>query len=235
MSLTLFVYFSREIIDAQTMKSFWNVSSLLVIFLLASGIISSCSKEQESLSTSITDPRDGQVYPTIVIGNQCWLQMNLNFEIGNSWCYDNDPANCEIYGRLYDWETVMQGALSSDSVPSGVQGICPPGWHIPSNDEWSILIDYLGGPFMAAGKMRSINGWYENGNGDNSSGFTALPGGATDSNGNFIRLTSHAYFWSSTELSSIRAWDRSLPYDDEIVYNGYNYKSNGFSCRCLKD
>jgi hypothetical protein len=104
--------------------------------------------------TSITDPRDGQIYPTVEIGDQCWLQKNMNYATGNSWCYDNNTANCATYGRLYDWETVMNGTSSSNAVPSGVQGICPPGWHVPSDAEWTILTDYLGGEGVAGGNMK---------------------------------------------------------------------------------
>jgi len=71
-------------------------------------------------------------------------QKNLNYETENSWCYDNDGNNCDIYGRLYNWETMMNGEESSDEVPSGVQGICPDGWHVPSDNEWKILEMYLG-------------------------------------------------------------------------------------------
>ncbi|MCD4666000.1 MAG: hypothetical protein K8R68_12075, partial [Bacteroidales bacterium] len=81
----------------------------------------------------------GQTYNTVLIGSQCWMKENLNYETGNSWCYNNDTSNCNTYGRLYDWIAIMNGEASSNSVPSGVQGICPNGWHLPSDEEWKIL------------------------------------------------------------------------------------------------
>ncbi|MCK9204433.1 MAG: hypothetical protein M0P58_08390, partial [Bacteroidales bacterium] len=86
---------------------------------------------------TITDPRNGLVYPTVKIGSQCWLQKNMNYQTGNSWCYENKSENCDIYGRLYDWETALK--------------VCPKGWHLPSDDEYSVLLDYLGGKNLAGG------------------------------------------------------------------------------------
>ena len=89
-----------------------------------------------------TDPRDGQTYKTVKIGDQIWLAENLNYDpaAGNSWCYEDDTANCAVYGRLYDWETAKTA--------------CPAGWHLPSEDEWDQLIAFLGGEAAAGGKIR---------------------------------------------------------------------------------
>jgi uncharacterized protein (TIGR02145 family) len=171
--------------------------------------------------TTVTDSRDGQVYPTIQIGDQCWLQKNMNYQTGNSWCYANNPLHCDTYGRLYDWETAL--------------GICPSGWHLPSDAEWTVLTSFLGGDYIAGGKMKSSSGWNYNGNGTNSSGFTALPGGNEYRNGSFNGLKGRAYFWSSTEISSTNAWNRHLYSDSEGVSSGNYGKTHGFSVRCLKD
>jgi len=170
---------------------------------------------------TITDPRDGQVYPTVKIGSQCWLQKNMNYKTGSSWCYDDNSTNCDTYGRLYDWETALN--------------VCPKGWHLPSDEEWTVLTDYLGGKNVAGDKMKSTSGWKNNGNGTNTSGFTALPGGYRNYSGYFSNLTCNAYFWSSTEYSTTYAWCRYLNYNIEDVGRYLNYEINGFSCRCLKD
>ena len=163
----------------------------------------------------------GQTYNTVLIGDQCWFKENLNYATGNSWCYDNDHAKCATYGRLYDWETAL--------------GVCPSGWHTPSDAEWIILTDYLGGTNVAGDKMKSISGWYNNGNGSNNSGYTALPGGYRDYGGGFGSLAKNATFWSSTEYSSTYSWGRALTYLYDGVYRTYDYKTAGRSARCLQD
>jgi uncharacterized protein (TIGR02145 family) len=177
---------------------------------------------------TFTDSRDGQVYPTVQIGSQCWLQKNMNYSTGNSWCYDNNSSNCNTYGRLYDWQTAL--------------GACPSGWHLPSDAEWTALTDFLGGESIAGGKMKEAGTahWLSPNTGaTNSSGFTALPDGdrlSTGlSTGSFYHLTSAAYFWSSTEYSSTDAWNRGLSCDYEGVGGDYVYKTYGFSARCVHD
>lgn len=175
---------------------------------------------------TITDPRDGQVYPTVQIGSQCWLQKNMNYETGNSWCYDNITSNCSTYGRLYDWSTAL--------------GACPSGWHLPSDAEWTVLTTFLGGESNAGGKMKEAGyaHWKTPNTGaTNESGFTALPGGYRNYNGTFYYLRDHALFWSSTESSSTDAWYRSLRYDIRDVFRNRNggIKADGYSVRCLKD
>ena len=83
----------------------------------------------------IVDTRDSKTYTTVQIGTRCWMKENLNYVTGNSWCYNDNTDNCDTYGRMYDWNTIMNGASSSNSVPSGVQSICPDGWHLPSDAE----------------------------------------------------------------------------------------------------
>lgn len=194
---------------------------------------------------TITDPRDGQVYTTVQIGSQCWLQKNVNYETGNSWCYDNDPDNCTIYGRLYDWNTLMNGASSSNSVPSGVQGVCPSGWHVPSDNEWCILTQYIDPTVNCSSmnewsgtdvglKMKSTSGWYNNQNGNNASGFTALPGGLLNING-FWLLTEGTWFWSSTQHNSNVAFNRGLVSYKQNIYRYIRDRGDGLPARCVKD
>ena len=121
----------------------------------------------------------------------------------------------------------------------GVQGICPTGWHLPTDVEWTTLSTYLGGEVVAGGKMKETGTahWlHPNTGATNSSGFTALPGGYRNYSGSFYDLTYYAYFWSSTETSSTFAWFRNLTYNYEDVDRKRNYfKTNGFSARCVKD
>ncbi|MBU1369589.1 MAG: fibrobacter succinogenes major paralogous domain-containing protein [Bacteroidetes bacterium] len=184
------------------------------------------------------DSRDGKTYTTIEIGSQTWFAENLNYETSNSWWYNSSSANGNIYGRLYTWAAAMNGESSSNSVPSGVQGICPDGWHLPSDAEWSVLTDYLGGEDVAGGKMKEVGTahWYSPNTGaTNSSGFTALPGGYRNSNGSFYDLGRSGDWWSATETISTAAWRRSLDYSNGNVYRYSASKVGGFSVRCVRD
>jgi len=121
----------------------------------------------------------------------------------------------------------------------GTKGICPTGWHLPADTEWTTLTDYLGGLLLAGGKMKEAGfaHWTSpNTEATNSSGFTALPGGYRNGNSYFYELAYFAYFWSSTQYDATHAWNRGLGYDDEMEYrsNG-TLKTFGFSGRCLKD
>ncbi|MCD4726645.1 MAG: hypothetical protein K8R46_03215, partial [Pirellulales bacterium] len=173
---------------------------------------------------TFTDPRDGQTYNTVEIGSQTWFAENLNYVTTNSWEYDNSSANGDVYGRLYTWEAALTA--------------CPSGWHLPSDDEWTTLTDFLGGTGVAGGKMKEAgtSHWNSPNTGaTNSSGFTALPGGYRGSSGSFGYLGRYGYWWSSTEYSGAGAWARHLTYGyGRVRRYGYD-KAGGFSVRCLKD
>jgi uncharacterized protein (TIGR02145 family) len=188
----------------------------------------------------------GQTYNTVQIGSQCWFRENLNVGtridgiqeqtdngIIEKYCYNDSTENCAIYGGLYQWNEMMQY-----STTPGVQGICPTGWHLPTDAEWTTLTNYLGGESVAGGKMKETGTahWLSPNTGaTNSSGFTALPGGYRLYDGNFYGLTTGAYFWSSTEYSSTDAWDRNLYCNYENVNRGSYGKTIGFSARCVHD
>ncbi|MCB9203762.1 MAG: hypothetical protein H6603_02190 [Flavobacteriales bacterium] len=175
--------------------------------------------------TTFTDPRDGQTYNIVQIGNQCWFAENLNYAIGTSLCYDNNITNCSTYMRLYDWQTALIA--------------CPNGWHLPTDAEWTILTDYLGGLTLAGGKMKSTTGWnVPNIGATNSSGFSGLPGGYRHIDGiGFYGIGTNGYWWSSTEVeaNTIHAWTLYLhnAYDSANL-SGLN-KVSMFSCRCVRD
>ena len=192
---------------------------------------------------AFVDARNSQSYTTVEIGNQCWFAENLNIgskiigannqtdnNIIEKYCYNDDDANCTTYGGLYQWNEMMQYVTTD-----GAQGICPDGWHLPTDTEWTTLTDYLGGTSVAGEKMKSTSGWYNNGNGTNSSGFTGFPGGYRGNDGSFNSLGDRGYWWSSHETSGTRAWDRGLYYNDGLVHRGGSYKTDGFSVRCLKN
>ena len=185
----------------------------------------------------------GQTYNTVQIGSQCWFKENLNVGtmiIGSQnqtdngiiekYCYDDLESNCDVYGGLYQWDEAMQYSTT--------EGVCPPGWHLPTDAEWTTLMTFLGGESIAGGMMKEagLAHWSSpNYNATNSSGFTALPGGYRNSPGYFNDLTNDTKFWSSKEYSATGAWYRGLSYYIEYVYCSYNDKTYGFSARCLQD
>ena len=187
---------------------------------------------------------EGQVYNTVLIGDQCWLKENLNVGtmingsnnqtdngVIEKYCYNNDPANCEIYSGLYQWNEMMQYTTTQ-----GVQGICPAGWYIPTDDELTTLTDFLGGENVAGGKMKETGTTHWNSpntGATNESGFTALPAGNRSTNGGFFDLGSQCHFWSSSESSTNGAWYRKLSCNYGILFRGNYGKYVGFSVRCL--
>jgi len=194
--------------------------------------------------SSFTDARDGTAYNTVEIGNQCWMSENLNYtpSTGNSWCYDDISSNCDSYGRLYDWNAAMDNTASSSANPSGVAGICPIGWHLPSDDEWKELEMFLGMTQIEADntgyrgtdegdKMKSIAPTW---NGTNSSGFSGLSGGLKNSSGSFLFMGTNSLWWSTTETGTF-AFSRALVSTQTKVYRGISNQVNGASIRCVKD
>lgn len=200
---------------------------------------------------TVIDERDGREYKTIGIKSQMWMGENLNYELENSTCYDNDGNKCNIYGRLYTWAAAVGmpenecGSYKKCTLPSGnIQGICPSGWHLPSLAEWEKLIDVVGDTSTAGKELKSSSGWNEylgkNGNGTDTFGFSALPAGSNHpEEGDDYREGLVAYFWSSTQCDeSGSAWYLNLYFRDGVYLwrDMKNYgKDNGFSVRCLKD
>ena len=183
-----------------------------------------------------------QTYKTVVIGTQTWMAENLNYNpgTGNSVCYNNQESNCSTYGRLYDWSTAMSLPSSCNSSTCSSQGqpkykgICPSGWHIPSDAEWDVLVTFAGGSSTAGAKLKAKSGWNSNGNGTDDYGFSALPGGYGNSDGSFSNVHYYSYWWSATELNASNAYYLNMYYDDDYVNWGRN-KSYLRSVRCLKD
>lgn len=196
--------------------------------------------------TPLIDVRNGKAYNTVQIGTQCWFAQNLNIgtridgitdqtnnTLAEKYCIDNLESNCDIYGGLYQWNESMQY-----STVEGAQGLCPGGWHLPTDAEWSALTTYLGGEDIAGGKMKEAgtSHWTSpNSGATNSSGFTALPGGSRTNFGNFNFVHGNAAIWSSTQRDVTFTWYRDLYYDYEGVYHYDAGKTTGLSIRCLKD
>ena len=198
-----------------------------VALIFATTII--CINPYAQETGRLTDNRDGQVYKTVRIGNQTWMAENLNYYTSTgSWCYENSSSNCNTYGRLYYWETALN--------------VCPNGWHLPSDDEWTELIDFLGGFQVAGWKMKETGTahWDDpNTRATNESGFSVIPAGycfASDHPMTDFQLKgTHTYFWSSTEDYSQNAWLYYLSNEQIPVLRNSNKKNEGFSVRCIKD
>ena len=190
---------------------------------------------------SLSDTRDGQIYATVKINDEWWMAENLNYRVPGSVNYYNNSdsvAYAETYGRLYTWNAMMNGDTSSVLVPSGAQGVCPTGWHIPSEAEWTALINYLGGASVAGNVMKEAGTahWSStSGSVTNSSGFTALPAGiVTDALASEnIRL--QTYFWSATEFNATRARRWIFTHDSGMVSTNTILKGNHVSVRCKED
>jgi len=169
---------------------------------------------------SFTDNRDGKTYKQVKIGTQIWMAENLNTDIQGSGCYEDNPENCKKYGRLYSYETAMQA--------------CPKGWHLPSDKEWQILIDFADGWEVAARKLKSKSGWKED-RGIDEYGFSALPGGNSTIDGYFLNVGEMGFWWSATEHSTSEAYSLDMNFHYAIVLKRYNPKTLIFSVRCVQN
>jgi uncharacterized protein (TIGR02145 family) len=207
---------------------------IVFIYICLVGITKHCAEQDNSPQTetrrknkaitekgSFTDTRDGKVYKTVKIGIQTWMAENLNYEAEGSKCYDNNPANGQKYGRLYDWEMAKKA--------------CPPGWHLPSDEEWQELVNFAGGKEIAGTELKSASGWNSNGNGTDEFGFAALPGGYGSSDGGFGNVGEYGGWWSATEGIAAYAWNRNMSYSSADVSRDGNGKTILFSVRCVQD
>ena len=212
-----------------------NVFLVIMVVLIVG-----CSKDSAEAPPTITDI-DGNIYETVVIGNQTWMKSNLNvskYKDGTpipevtdpvewaklttgAWCYyDNDPENGKLYGKLYNWYAV-----------NDKRGLAPTGTSIPTDVEWTTLTKFIGSE--AGEKMKHVD-WSSDLKVANSSGFTGLPGGICISNGDFHLIGDYSYWWSSTGRDLNVAWNRSLGYNSTIVCTSYDDKNYGFAVRCIK-
>jgi uncharacterized protein (TIGR02145 family) len=173
---------------------------------------------------SFKDQRDGKTYKTVKIGSQTWLAENLYYKTDSgSCCYGYNDSNCVEYGRLYTWEMAKKA--------------CPSGWHLPGDNEWTTLFDYLGGEDVAGVKLKSSEGWEsEKNDSTNSSGFSALPGGVTSYDSTYSGLGKWGYWWTSLEQPDNTARLIFLYYKSTYSVGRTEYdRSMYHSVRCVKD
>lgn len=183
---------------------------------------------------AFTDSRDGQTYKTISFENAMtgttvvWMAQNLNYKVQNSYAYDDNESNREEYGLLYTWEAAKKA--------------CPTVWHLPTDSEWSMLVSEFGGTDKAGEALKSVNGWNEDGNGTNSSGFNALPGGKLTTYGSYDVLGYFGFWWSSTPTGvdgKVWIWDISYGGPDmSIKSKVWRFDADilgGLSVRCVRD
>lgn len=202
---------------------------------------------------------EGQVYNTIQIFSQCWLKENLNVgtmipgtqamsnnSLIEKYCYFNEADSCNKYGGLYQWDEMMQY-----TTQQGTRGICPPAWHLPTDEEWKVLegaVDSQYGigdykwdwdhdrGFDAGTNLKTTSGWHENGNGTDLFGFSGMPGGSRNSSGDFFASCHYGNWWTSTEFMTFAAWDRDLDsYGPEVGRWSLNGRDLGYSVRCIRD
>jgi len=251
-----------------------NASTQYYVRAYATNSVGTAYGNEVSFTNSVAGPQpcpgvstvtdiDGNVYQGIQIGTQCWTQSNLkvskyrngdNIPTGlsnSAWqgttsgayaIYNNDPVNDGLYGKLYNYYAV------TDTL-----GLCPTGWHVPSEAEWNILVKYLdpnadtvcggcwqsstaGGALKSTATQPTPGGWTSPNTGaTNSSGFIALPGGLRDSNGDFNSMTDGGVWWSSSFLNGIYAWYRYLHYGSSSIDRFYLDSAVGCSVRCCRD
>ena len=207
--------------------------------------ISTTTEQEQIISNSFTDTRDGNIYKTVQIGKQVWMAENLKYlpsVVGPSTGSETTPYYY-VYG--YDGTNVTDAKATSNYTTYGVlynwtaaMDACPDGWHLPSDAEWTELTDYLGGKSVAGGKLKETGTTHwasPNTGATNETGFTALPGGYRSSYGDFYYIRYYGYWWSSTEGIASYAWNRYLNFGNSSVNRDYDYRSVGFSVRCVRD
>ncbi len=204
---------------------------------------------------------EGNSYNIVKIGSQVWMAENLRttkyndgtviplVNTNSSWdtltstskayCwYNDDIANKTTYGALYTWAAAMNGVAGSTVNPSGVQGVCPTGWHLPSDAEWNSLTTYLGGAIYAGSKLKETGTTHwsaPNSDATNETGFTALPCGLRDVVGTFFSIGEYSYWWTTTEYYTFGAYNQGVCYGHSGMVGGGSSMEAGLSVRCVRD
>lgn len=211
---------------------------LIVLSVFSLLFLDSCGESSSSANANngsevvdgiLTDYRDGSTYKVVTIGTQTWMAENLNYEMGKSYCYNNDLTNCVKYGRLYTWFAAKTA--------------CPSGWHLPSTVEWEMLFNAVGGPSVAGRVLKSRMGWVvfnnaivSGNNGTDDFGFGALPAGQWLIDGSFYSEGYSAYFWSASEDGNGNAYQVLMGYGiGDNVLLGELYREYGNSVRCVQN
>ena len=185
--------------------------SLILIIIILSNLALFAQNKLKLQTATITDMRDGKVYKTVKIGTQYWMAENLNYQSANSYCFADDPNNCIKYGRLYEWTEAKAG--------------CPDKWRIPTDAEWNILTDFVGGKETAGYKLNVFGPF----------GFKGLFAGRRVSYGQYFYLGSVGIFWTSTEADKDNAITKTIAPGNQAVVNTNYSKYNAYSARCIAD
>lgn len=186
--------------------------------------------DQPAAENTFTDPRDGKTYKFVTIGSQTWFAQNLNFDVTGSSCYDDNPANCDTYGRLYTHDAAANA--------------CPSGWHLPSFDEGSALLESASSNGKRNGEgdagkfLKSASGWSDGGNGEDSYGFNLLPAGYFNTDMNNIsqykKMGSTAQLWTVSEATG-GYWNCLFFNTASYVAQSKELANTKMSVRCVKD
>ncbi|MCX6301969.1 MAG: carboxypeptidase-like regulatory domain-containing protein [Bacteroidia bacterium] len=247
--------FSGEIIDE---------TETLTVSINKTGLSNNIQKGEIQISSVIGDEiqkdivnvfvngvmdRDLNYYEVVKIGTQTWMAENLNvgimipggveqtdFQIIKKYCYNNDDRNCKIFGGLYQWSEMMQGAKSDSGNIGTTRGICPVGWHVPTVKEWNTLASYLD-ETVAGVKLKEagITHWKAGNVATNESGFTALPGGIWDGS-IFDLITSHEYIWTATAGQQLGFnYTAKFEYNSEKVFLPEFRGNQATAVRCIMD
>lgn len=226
------------------MKSIKLLAQISFIGILLT-LLTGCYDDDENFPNILTDI-DGNIYKTVMIGDQVWMAENLNvtryrngdpipnMQDSTEWIncnagaycdYNNTPEIGDVYGKLYNGYCLLDE-----------RNLAPEGWHLPSDEEWTKLVEHLGGNDIAGDKLKELSllTWRDL-TATNESGFTALPGGNRNTNGLFLEIGDGGYWWSCTENSSTSMFGRGLYFYYSGVFRGYRTKTVGFSVRCVKD
>jgi len=191
-----------------------------------------CSQVWTTTNLNVSTYRDGTPIPQVT-DPTAWANLTTG-----AWCYyNNSTSNGTTYGKLYNWYAVAGiHDVASAANPALRKNLAPTGWHVPTDAEWTILTNCLGGETVAGGKMKATTGWTApNAAATNSSGFTGLPGGYRLSFGTFNSVGGFGFWWSASESDTTYAWNRDLEYDNGNAGRIDNEKGSGLSVRCLRD
>ena len=196
-----------------------TVGVAAIIFVVGCGDDNGVNSGNGGGGGSFINPRDGQPYRTVVIGGKTWMAENLNNVTTNSWCYNNNSSNCNTYGRLYTWDAARNA--------------CPSGWRLPTRQDWTNLVNAAGGWSVAGHALKARSPSWD---GDDTYGFSALPGGLRYPAGSFWHLGGWGFWWSATELDADDAYYVNVGGTGRTyVSEGWLYKNSGLSVRCLRD
>ena len=223
-----------------------SCGGVIVDTLRSEGSVRFCGDVVYDTTAKLCDVRDSSLYDLVRIGNQTWMKQNLNFDYKidgvsyGSYCYNDEPDSCAKYGRLYVWAAAMDSAAtgcgydaSCDADTGKVQGVCPNGWHLPDMEEWGTLLTTAGGPDAAGAALKMSTGWRDDGNGDDTIGFSALPSGGW-STASYGGIGEDTRFWSATNDPEY-AFYVYLSYANARAVTDWAEKWYGFSVRCVKN